>query len=233
MKIEITLKCPKCSTTNIIKNGLKENKKQNYICKECDRQFIGDHALTYSGCHSELNHKVELMIVRGVGIRDISIIEGISVKKVLSVLTESNKIFEPKKLHYDKLEVDEFWTYVGEKEKKVWLIYAYHRETGEIVAWVWGKRNYKTSKRLREKILKLGITFDIIYTDDWSSFIKTFKSDNHIVGKKNTVGIEGNNCRLRHRIRRAFRKTCCFSKKMLNHLKAFSLAFFYINFGYV
>ena len=116
MKIEITLKCPKCSTTNIIKNGLKENKKQNYICKECDRQFIGDHALTYSGCHSELNHKVELMIVRGVGIRDISIIEGISVKKVLSVLTESNKIFEPKKLHYDKLEVDEFWTYVGEKE---------------------------------------------------------------------------------------------------------------------
>ncbi|MDR0711370.1 MAG: IS1 family transposase, partial [Prevotellaceae bacterium] len=53
------------------------------------------------------------------------------------------------------------------------------------------------------------------------------------IGKKHTVGIEGNNCRLRHRIRRAFRKTCCFSKIIRNHLKTFNLAFFYINFGYV
>ncbi|MBE0443588.1 IS1 family transposase, partial [Psychrobacter sp. FME13] len=32
------------------------------------------------------------------------------------------------------------------------------------------------------------------------------------IGKQHTVGIEGNNCRLRHRLRRAVRKTCCFSK---------------------
>ncbi|MDR1301476.1 MAG: IS1 family transposase, partial [Treponema sp.] len=41
------------------------------------------------------------------------------------------------------------------------------------------------------------------------------------------------NCRMRHRIRRAFRRTCCFSKKVLNHLKAFEMAFFYINYGFV
>ncbi|MDR3047571.1 MAG: IS1 family transposase, partial [Bacteroidales bacterium] len=29
------------------------------------------------------------------------------------------------------------------------------------------------------------------------------------------------------------RKTCCFSKKLFNHFKAFDLAFFYINFGFV
>jgi hypothetical protein len=34
------------------------------------------------------------------------------------------------------LEVDEFWTYVGNKKNKVWLIYAYHRATGEIVSYV-------------------------------------------------------------------------------------------------
>ncbi len=108
------------------------------MCNDCGRQFIGDHFLSYNGCHSELNHKIELMLVRGVGIRDIAIIEGISTKKVLSVLTKSNKVLEPKKQHYDELEVDEFWTYVG-KKKKVWLIYAYHRESGEIVTWVWRK----------------------------------------------------------------------------------------------
>ena len=28
-------------------------------------------------------------------------------------------------------------------------------------------------------------------------------------------------------------KTCCFSKKLFNHFKAFDLAFFYINYGFV
>ncbi|WLF85142.1 hypothetical protein L3D26_00770 [Moraxella sp. ZY21109] len=51
------------------------------------------------------------------------------------------------------------------------------------------------------------------------------------MGKYYTVGIEGNNNRLRHRIRCIFRRTYCFSKKLLNHLKAFELAFHYINYG--
>ncbi|MDR0566668.1 MAG: IS1 family transposase, partial [Prevotellaceae bacterium] len=131
------------------------------------------------------------------------------------------------------LEVDEFWTYVGEKKNKVWLIYAYHRSTGEIVAFVWGKRNFETAKKLRDELSSLGLSFDTIYTDNWESFNRAFSGDNHVKGKKNTVGIEGNNCRLRHRIGRAFRKTCCFSQKLFNHFKAFDLAFFYINFGYV
>lgn len=233
MKVEITIKCPCCSGININKNGKKKNKKQNYLCNDCGRQFIGDHNLTYKGCCSGLINKILLMLVRGIGIRDISVIENVSVGKVLSVLVKSNKNIIPKHSYYDELEVDEFWTYVGRKKNKKWLVYAYHRSTGEIVAYVWGKRNLKTAKKLREKIKDLGIFFDKIYTDDWVSFVKAFKADNNIIGKVNTVGIEGNNCRLRHRIRRAFRKTCCFSKKLYNHIKAFDLAFFYINFGYV
>ena len=68
--------------------------------------------MTYKGCHSELNHKKLRMFVRGIGVRDISVIEQISVKKVLSVLVNFNRIITPKQTHYDKLEVDEFWTYV-------------------------------------------------------------------------------------------------------------------------
>ena len=113
------------------------------------------------------------------------------------------------------------------------LIYAYDRSGGEIVSYVWGKRNLKTARLLRKKLFDSGVTYTKICTDDWQSFVTAFKEDNHLVGKTNTVGIEGNNCRLRHRIRRAFRRTCCFSKKMSNHLKAFDLAFFYINWGYI
>jgi IS1 family transposase len=124
------------------------------------------------------------------------------------------------------LEVDEFWTYVGKKSNKVWLVYAYQRETGDIGAFVWGKRDLKTTGALKKKLSDFEVSYGSIAIDDWDSFLTVFKGTNHLVGKKYTVGIEGNNCRLRHRIRRAFRKTCCFSKKMFNHLKAFNLAFF-------
>ncbi len=203
------------------------------MCKNCKRQFIGDHILTYQGCHSQLIKKIELMLVRGVGIRDIAEIESVSIGKVLSVLVKSERVIKPKKTHYEHIEVDEFWTYVGKKQEKVWLIYAYDRHSGEIVAFVWGKRDLKTAKKLKARLKELSVHYDTISTDNWDSFVTAFKGDNHLIGKKYTVGIEGNNCRLRHRIRRAFRKTCCFSKKLFNHLKAFDLAFFYINYGYV
>ncbi|MDR1232529.1 MAG: IS1 family transposase, partial [Spirochaetaceae bacterium] len=29
------------------------------------------------------------------------------------------------------------------------------------------------------------------------------------------------------------RRTCCFSKKLASHLKAFDMVFFYINYGFV
>ncbi|WP_042346672.1 IS1 family transposase, partial [Capnocytophaga canis] len=93
----------------------------------------------------------------------------------------------------------------------------------EIVAWVWGKRNIKTAQKLREKLKKLGVNFDEICTDNWESFASVFQKYTHKVGKKYTTDIEGNNTLLRHRIRRAVRKTCCFSKKFENHIKAFEI----------
>ena len=34
------MKCPRCQSENIIKNGSIHNGKQKYECKECKRQFI-------------------------------------------------------------------------------------------------------------------------------------------------------------------------------------------------
>jgi IS1 family transposase len=73
----------------------------------------------------------------------------------------------------------------------------------------------------------------MIGTDNRNSFLATFREDYHLVGKKHMVGIEGNNCRLRHRVKRVFRRTCCFLKSIVNHWKAFNMAFFYINYDFV
>ncbi|MDR1054532.1 MAG: hypothetical protein LBL90_01610 [Prevotellaceae bacterium] len=70
----MTLYCPTCHSTKIKRNGRKPYKKQNYLCKTCGRQFIGGRALKYKGCHSSLTQKILLMLVRGIGIRGISVI---------------------------------------------------------------------------------------------------------------------------------------------------------------
>jgi IS1 family transposase len=101
------------------------------------------------------------------------------------------------------------------------------------VAYRWGKRDLKTAQKLRKRIQGLGIRYERITRDDGDSFRAAFVEDNHETGKKHTGGIAGNNCRLKYRIRRAFRKTGCFSKKRFNHWKVFEMAFFYLNYGFV
>ena len=233
MKTQIEIRCPDCRSQSVKKNGRKIYGKQNYQCKACLRQFIGDHALDYKGCHSQIDQEILIMLVRGCGIRDVAEIASVSIGKVLSTLTNSHYEIKPCKSRYDHLEVDELWTYVGKKRNKKWLLYAYDTATGEIVAYVWGKRDIATVRKLRDRLEYLGIDYAVISMDYWHSFVSVFADRNKQVGKEYTVGIEGNNCRIRHRVRRAFRRTCCFSKKLANHIKAFDLAFFYINHGYV
>ena len=93
------------------------------------------------------------------------------------------------------MEVDEFWSYVGKKKKKYRFIYAYDRDTGEIVAYVWGKRTLKTAKRLRKKLKDLAVSYETICSEDWKAFTTAFMQGNHLMGKQYTKGIEGNNCR--------------------------------------
>ena len=233
MQITLQIKCPTCQSDSIKKNGIKLYGKQNYQCKICKRQFIGDHALSYQGCHSGIKSKILHLMVRGSGVRDIAKVERVSIGKVLRTLSQSNYQLQARQTHYETIEVDEFWTFVGNKQNKQWLIYAYHRETGEIVAYVWGKRDLTTAKRLKLKLKQLGVSYTRISSDDWDSFVTTFKKCKQLIGKFFTVGIEGNNCRLRHRIRRGFRRSCNFSKNLDNHFKAFDLVFFYINNGFV
>ena len=233
MKITLQIKCPTCLSNNIKRNGIKVDGKQNHQCKDCKRQFIGDHALSYQGCNSGITGKILHLMVRGSGVRDIAEVERISIGEVLRTLSESVYQIQPKQSHYECLEVDELWTFVGNKKNKQWLIYAYHRESGEIVAYVWGKRDLATVQRLKARLKKLGVQYARIASDHWDSFITAFQCCKQVIGKFFTVGIEGNNCRIRHRIRRGFRRSCNFSKKLENHFKAFDLTFFYLNNGFV
>ena len=94
--IQITLECPRCSGVNIVKNGQKSySGAQNYLCKDCGRQFITDHDKLGNGCKKGIDEKMVRMVVRGCGVRDIADIEGISIGKVLSVIDGAEMEIRP------------------------------------------------------------------------------------------------------------------------------------------
>ena len=119
MTTQITITCPSCLFDGIKKNGIKSYGKQNYFYKNCHHQFVQSQALSYKGCQSHIDDKIRLMLARGCSIADIVIIEQVSKTKVLSVLTGSKHHIKPKQKHDTTLEVDEFWTFVGNKKNKV------------------------------------------------------------------------------------------------------------------
>ena len=112
--------------------------------------------------------------------------------------------------------LDEFWTFVGKrKANKRWLLYAYAQETDEILAYVWGRRDTKTVKRLYGLLEHLDIMW--YCTDEWRSFKAVLPYEQHLIGTCFTQAIEGVNTCLRTRNRRVMRQTPCFSKQEQPH----------------
>jgi transposase-like protein len=97
MKTQITIKCIRCGSENIVRNGKKPNGKQLYKCRDCNRQFIADHEKTYKGTLSKITDQIRIMLVRGSGIRDIAEVLCVSIYKVLATLVSSAYDISPKK----------------------------------------------------------------------------------------------------------------------------------------
>ena len=204
--------------------------KQNFLCKDCRCQFLAPRQLPAGGRKEAITRAVARELVRGSGIRNIRTIFALVFGTIYKGINALRYDHKPKKEHYGTLEIDEFWTSVGKKGRKVWLIYAYDRRTGDIVVHIWKRRNARTAEKLR-RLIRLGVSYDAVATDDRDSFAKVFGSGRHLRGKQYTKGIESNKCRLRHRNRRFFRKICCFSKRLRWHWKVFEAVVFYINFN--
>ena len=205
--------CPYCLSVKVVRNGIKRTGRQNFKCKVCLKQFQNEYL--YLGADRSVKNKVVQMQLRGSGIRDTALVQGVSPATVLRCVVSAslNAVAKPKKRYYPQVQIDELWMYVAKKQKKVWLLYAYCYQTDEILAFTMGKRNSKTVRNL---LLKLkGLEIDWYLTDKWEAFSKELPYDKHLIGKQFTKAIEGVNTWFRTTIRRLNRRTTCFSKKLI------------------
>jgi len=112
-------------------------------------------------------------------------------------------------------ELDEMWSFVGEKANQRWLWHAIDRASGKVLAYVFGTRKDEVFLQLKALLQPFGISR--YYTDDWGAYERHLDTSKHEVGKQNTQKIENKHLNLRTRIKRLARRTICFSKTVLMH----------------
>jgi insertion element IS1 protein InsB len=115
----------------------------------------------------------------------------------------------------EEAEVDEMWSYVRRKKEPRWLWHAIDHRSGQVLAYVFGRRQDEVFLKLQALLEPFGITR--YYTDYWGAYTRHLEADAHKPGKRNTQQIERKHLTLRTRIKRLARKTICFAKSIQMH----------------
>jgi IS1 family transposase len=167
------------------------------------------------------------MALNGSGIRDTARVLDISPPTVIKELKKKGteleavnhdfigNVINPQDIQVvisrcNEAEIDEMWSFVGNKSQQRWLWHAIDHRTGRILAYVFGSRKDEVFLKLKDLLEPFGI--QRFYSDDWGAYERHIDNAEHCVGKRNTQKIERKHLTLRTRIKRLARKTICFSK---------------------
>ena len=118
------------------------------------------------------------------------------------------------------LELDELWSFVHDKNHKVWIWIALERETKRVVGLAFGDRSSKTCQELWNSLPRDYRKRAVMYSDFWLAYAEILPSKRHFaVGKQTgqTAHVERFNNTLRQRCPNLVRKTLSFSKSTERH----------------
>lgn len=115
------------------------------------------------------------------------------------------------------LKVDESWSFVQAKKHPRWLWWVEEAASGQVVAFVFGRRTHQTFRRLLSLLESAQIAVNKWITDAWWAYFDCLDQDLRIESKALLQSLERKHLTLRTRIKRLARKTICFSKSVVVH----------------
>lgn len=218
----ITYTCHSCGSINIIKNGTNKCGNQQYHCKDCQAYRVLKPA---GRAPAQQKAQVVQAYQERVSLRGLQRIFSVHrqtawhwIQAYIAQLPDLRDTLLP--AHQDDvLELDEVWSFVGQRAQKRWLWTAMCRRTRQIVAFVIGDHSEGTCRRLWQAIPK-AYRRCRSYSDFWKAYRAVFPADTHeSVGKESgqTAHMERWYNTLRQRLSRYTRKTLSFSKKDAHH----------------
>jgi insertion element IS1 protein InsB len=128
-----------------------------------------------------------------------------------------------RRVEYVGIQLDEMWTFVGNRANKQWLWLALNPVNRQIVAFHVGGRGSEDAALFYQKIPEVFKQQTGFFSDYWQAYVGAFENQPHFgVGKDSglTAYIERFNCTLRQRVSRLVRKALSFSKSLDNHVGA-------------
>src|SRR6185437_8605502 len=195
----------------IIKHGLVRG-RQRYRCKNCKITQMSSYA--YNAYHSAISSNIVNHVKEGCGIRSIARLLEISAVTVLRRIKSIADGIKKPIISIGRIyEVDELKTYIKNKGRDYWVIYALDKQSGQVVDLKVGKRTTANLQRVTDTLLLSKCKQ--IYTDGLSIYRQIIPFVIHTVKRYGTNKIERKNLSLRTHLKRLNRKTICFSKSLL------------------
>ncbi len=214
----VTYTCSRCESPNIVRNGHDYKGSQKYHCKDCGR--YGTLNAQY-GYDAPTQAQVKRGVLERLSLRGMERMVAISRRTIHRWLTrwiadaplvETSLV--PAQIE-DVLELDELWSFVGNKQQQRWVWLALCRRTRQVVAYWIGDRSQIGALQLWRRIPRDYVRC-ASFSDRWQPYAHIFDLQLHrMVGKDEgqTNHVERWFNTLRQRLARFTRKTLAFSKR--------------------
>ena len=220
--------CPHCQSTTT-KAGRNPSGSQRYQCKTCRRHFTP--LPNRNGYGPEVRRRAIRAVLQGNSLRGTAALEEVAPESVANwVKAHAARLPEPAcPDEVDIAEMDEWFTFVGNKTQRVYLVTLVDRKTRCFLGWDVVKE--RTTEAL-QAVLDAGPRAFQYNTDAFSTYTTLhWRGQYHLVapGKSETYAVEGNNAELRHYVARLARRTRCFAQTLTGLQQLLRLFVYYWN----
>jgi insertion element IS1 protein InsB len=183
------MKCPRCESEKIIKYGKTHYGKPRFKCQDCGRQFVENP--TRQPIEETTREMIDKLLLERLALAAIVRITGVSARWLQNYVNQkyeqtSQKVeVISKKMGKLTIQLDEMWSFVGNKQNKKWIWLAIDADTREIVGAYIGDRSRRSAKKLWLSIPAVYRQCAICYTDFWEAYSEVLPSKRHkAVGKE-------------------------------------------------
>ena len=172
------MKCPRYNSQYIVKNGHTHMGKQNFKCRDCDRQFV--MAPRHQPVEEETRELIDRLLLEKISLAGIVRATGVSPRWLQYYVNKKlggvKRQVEVKSQKRGKLTIqcDEMWSFVGNKGNKQWIWLAIDVLTKEIVGVYIGQRDKDGARRLWDSLPPVYRQCAVSYTDFWSAYVIVF-----------------------------------------------------------
>jgi IS1 family transposase/transposase-like protein len=204
-----SIECAKCYKV-LVRNGKSKTGEQRYYCKQC-KKYSQEHYRNVA-CSQGITQKIMELVKESCGIRSIARLLRISCVTVIKRIKDLGKVIQrPFPIVIGKsYEVDEMRTFIGNKKKLYWIVYALRKDTREVIDFKVGKRTSETLQKVTDTVQLSGASQ--VCTDRFPLYERLIEKTLHHKSKYKINYIERKNLSIRTHLKRLSRKTICFSR---------------------